>query len=100
MIELIIFIVLVVSLVGALIILLRKLSALLLLPQNGSHDVPHDHIIVKTKNKVKEFFIYIEKQIFLHKLLSWLKVIILKVERRIDNLLHGIRKKAQQVDKK
>ena len=40
-----------------------------------------------------------EKQIFMHKFLSWTKVMTLKIETRIDALLQKIRKKAQQVDK-
>ena len=46
-----------------------------------------------------KIFLFFEKQIFLHKLLSWVKVMTLKIETRVDHPLHKIRKKAQEVDK-
>ena len=52
------------------------------------------------KKKVKEVSVFFEKQIFLHKLLSWVKVMTLKIETRVDALLHNIRRKAQQKVKK
>jgi len=41
----------------------------------------------------------LEKQIFLHKLLSWIKCLTIKIEVKVDNWLHSIRKKAQKIDK-
>ena len=98
-IESIILAVLVVSLAGTLLILTRKLPALSSLPQNGTTGIRQHHIILNIENKIKEISVFFEKQIFWHKLLSWVKIITLKLETRIDVLLHKIRKKAQQVER-
>ena len=80
--------------------LARKIPVLNSLPQNGSIGIKKHHIILDIENRIKEILVSFEKQIFLHKLLSKLKVIILKIETKIDALLHGIRRKAQQIDKR
>lgn len=99
MIELIVLIIFICSLGGALFILIKKIPVLNDLPQNGSIGFKKHPIVSDIENKIKEFFIYFEKQIFLHKFLSWVKVITLKVETKIDSLLHSIRRKAQKIDK-
>jgi len=99
LIELIVLIVFVCSFVGVLFILARKIPSLTLLPHNGSAGIRGHHIIASTENKIKEIVTFFEKQIFLHKFLSWVKVLTLRVETRIDVLLHKIRKKAQQIEK-
>ena len=99
MIELIAAIILVISLGGALFILVRKVPVLATLSQNGSTGIKDHRIVLSIGNKVKEVFLAFEKQIFLHKFLSWVKVMTLRIETRIDVLLHKIRKKAQEVDK-
>ena len=80
-------------------ILARKIPVLNTLPQNGHHGIKKHHIILDIENKVKDFFIAVEKQIFLHKFLSWVKVLTLKIETKVDNSLHNIRRKAQKIDK-
>ena len=99
LIESIILIIFVISLGGILFILARKLPVLNSLPQNGSTGIREHHIILNIENKIKNVFVYFEKQIYMHKFLSWVKVITLKIETRIDALLQKIRKKAQQVDR-
>ena len=58
-------------------------------------------LVSKIGKKVKSsYFHFFEKQMLMHKLLSITKVWTLRAERKIDSLLHGIRKKAQEIDKK
>ena len=83
-----------------MLILVRKIPVLNSLPQNGSAGIREHHIILDIENKIKNVFVFFEKQIFMHKFLSWVKIMTLKIETRVDHLLHKLRKKAQQVDKK
>jgi len=97
--ELTISIIFILSLGGTLFILARKIPVLNSLPQNGTTGIKKHQIILDTENKIKEILISFEKQILLHKFLSWVKVMTLKIETRVDMMLHIIRKKAQQIDK-
>jgi hypothetical protein len=99
LVESIVLIIFICSLGGVLLILIRKIPVLNDLPQNGSIGFKKHPVVSNIENKIKEFFIYFEKQIFLHKFLSWVKVMTMKIEVKIDHLLHGIRKKAQKIDK-
>jgi hypothetical protein len=96
LIESIVLTILICSFGGALFILVRKIPVLNSLPQNGDTGIKKHPIILNTENRIKEVLISFEKQIFLHKFLSWIKIMTLKVETRIDVLLHKIRKKAQE----
>lgn len=87
------------SLGGIILILARKLPLLNSLPQNGSADIRKHHIILNIEKRVRDVFVIFEKQILLHKFLSWTKVMVLKIETQIDVLLHKIRRKAQEVEK-
>lgn len=95
-IESIILAIFVCSLGGVILILVRKLPELNSLPQIGSAGIREHHIILNIEAKIKGFLSLIEKQIFLHKLLSWVKVMTLKIETKVDKLLHKIRNKNQQ----
>jgi len=77
-------------------ILARKIPVLNNLPQNGTTGIRKHYYIVNIEHKIKDFFIFFEKQIFLHKFLSFVKVMTLKIETKVDKSLHKIRKKAQQ----
>ncbi len=99
MMDLIFFVIFILSFGGVLFILARKIPALVTLPQNGRTGIKKHRVILNAEEKIKEAFIYFEKQILLHRLLSWVKCLTLKTETKIDHLLHNIRKKAQQVDK-
>jgi len=99
MIQLIVLIIFVLSLGGILFILARKMPILVELPQNGSTGFKKHRVILDAEKKIKEVSVFFEKQILLHKLLSWIKCLTIKTEVKIDHLLHSIRKKAQKIDK-
>lgn len=98
--ESIILAVFVFSMCGVLIILARKIPALNTLPKNGTIGIKKHHVIENVENKLKAFGLAFEKQIYLHKVLSFIKVTTLKIETKVDHLLHNLRKKAQEVEKK
>ena len=95
-IESIVLIIFVLSFGGILLILARKIPTLNSLPQNGSTGIKEHKIVLNVENKIKEVSVLFEKQIFLHKFFSWVKVMTLKIETRVDIVLRNIRKKAQQ----
>jgi len=99
-IESIFLIIFLCSLGGILFIIIKKLPVLSSLPNHGTTGIKKHRIILDVENKIKDIQIYFEKQIFLHKLLSWVKIMTLKVETKVDYFLHRIRKNAQQVEKK
>ncbi len=100
MIQLIATIIFLGSILGIIIILYRKVPALVKLPQNGSYGFKKHEFIVNIENRIKHHHFYLfEKQMLLHKILSFFKVWTLKIETKIDHLLRGIRKKAQLLDK-
>ena len=100
MIQLIATIIFLGSVLGIVFILYKKIPVLVKLPQNGSAGFKKHKIILNIKDKIKyHHFNRFEKKMLLHKLLSWIKVMTLKAEVRIDAVLHRIRKKAQQIDK-
>lgn len=96
MVELIVTIIFLASLFGVAAILIRKIPVLNSLPQNGSSGIKEHKIILGIENKIKEVLVFFEKQIFFHKFLSWVKVMTLKIETKVDHLLHKIRKKNQE----
>ena len=99
-IQLIAFIILTGSLLGIFFILYKKIPILSGLPKNGHHGFKKNEFILNIEKKIKyNYFHFFEKQMLLHKLLSKFRVWILKIERKVDVLLHGIRKKAQELDK-
>ena len=97
--ETIALIILICSLGGIIFILYRKVRVLVELPQNGKTGIRDHRVILNIEDRIKDVFVSFKKQIFLHKFLSWVKVMTLKIETKIDTLLHSIRKKAQQIDK-
>ena len=100
MIQLIALSIFIVSLAVVVFMLNRKIPVLVKLPQDGHHGLKKHKIILNTEKKIKDFhFNFFKKQIYLHKFLLIVKVLTLKIETKIDALLHGIRKKAQQLDK-
>lgn len=101
MIQLITFIIFLISVLGIIFILAKKIPALIQLPQNGHHGFKKPAKVASLEKKIRDkYFHFFEKQMLLQKLLSKARVWILKIERKIDILLHGIRKKAQELDKK
>ena len=100
MLQLIAFIIFTVSTLAVVFILYKKIPVLVDLPQDGHHGFKKPALIAKIQKKIKHHHFHLfEKQMLLHKFLSKTKVWILKTETKIDHLLHGIRKKAQELDK-
>lgn len=100
MIQLIAFIIFIVSLIMVAFILVRKMPALAGLPKNGHHGVRKHSLIADAEKRIREFhFHFFSKQMLLHTILSKFRILTLRMERKIDTLLHGIRKKAQELDK-
>ncbi len=101
MVQLIALIILIISTSVVVFILYKKIPVLVQLPQNGHHGLKKPEFISKIERKIKDkHFHFFEKQMLLHKLLSFTKVWILKIETKIDKILYGVRKKAQELDKK
>ena len=101
MIQLIAFIIFILSSSVVLFVLYKKIPVLIELPQNGYSGLKKPEFISNIEKKIKEHhFHFFEKQMFLHKLLSWSRIFILKVEKKIDIILQSIRKKAQELDKR
>ena len=101
MIQLILLVIFFISLFAVFFILYRKLSVLVQLPQNGHHGLKKPKYIMDFEKKIKDHYFHIfEKKVPLHKFLSKARVWILKMENKIEVLLHGIRKNAQELDKK
>jgi len=101
MIQLIAFIIFLVSLSAAVIVLYKKMPVLAGLPQNGHHGLRKPEVIIKIEKKIRErHFHLFQKQMLLHRILSKTRVWILRIERKIDEMLHGIRQNAQELDKK
>ena len=94
--ELIAGIIFIISFGGVVFILTRNASALNDLPKNGSSGIKKYRAIAYIEEKFSKISIAFEKQIFLHKLLSWVKVITLRFETKVDQLLHSIRKRAKK----
>jgi hypothetical protein len=100
MITLIVTIIFIISALGVVFILVRKMPALAEMPRNGDTGLRDYHLILQIETKIKNIYAIFQKQIFLHRFLSWVKVMTLKAETKIDTLLHRIRRKAQEIDKK
>ncbi|OGZ71951.1 MAG: hypothetical protein A2908_02625 [Candidatus Staskawiczbacteria bacterium RIFCSPLOWO2_01_FULL_38_12b] len=100
MLQLIASVIFLISISGIAFILFKKAPLLVKLPQNGSVGFKKHDFVLQIEKKIKDaHFRLFEKQMLLHKILSLIKVWTLKIETRVDTLLHGIRKKAQQLDK-
>jgi len=84
------------SLGGIVVILARKLPALNTLPQNGSTGFKKNQIVLEVEGRIKNFYSFFARGIILHKVLSWSKCQIIKAETWIDEVLHGLRKKAKE----
>jgi len=100
MMQIIFLVIFLISLFGLAFVLYKKIPMLVTLPRNGHHGFKKPEFISKIEKRVKDtHFHFFEKQMLLHKLLSKLRIWVLKTERKIGEALYGIRKKAQQLDK-
>lgn len=93
LIDSIVLAILVCSIGGALIILVRKIPVLIALPHHGTTGLRKHRLVIDYQEKVKNILEAFEKQVFLHKLLSWVKIMTLRIEVKVDHLLHDIRRK-------
>ena len=101
MLQLIVFIIFLLSVLGIAFILYKKIPVLVELPQNGHHGLNKPKFVLKIEKRVESYYLrFFKKKIPLHRLLSKIRVLVLKIETQIYNLLHGIRKKAQEIDNK
>lgn len=99
-IELIALIILILSLGGILIILYRKIPALIKfseLIEDSSQDVNKRNLILELKARIKDF---IYGRFFLQRILCKIKILTLKFEKLVDNLLQKLRKKSKENLKK
>lgn len=100
MLELIVLVIFLVSLLGIVAVLFFKIPALVCLPENGKSDIRKNRIVVDAEKKLRSTLASFKKQTSLHKILSVAKIVILKIEVKIDKLLYTIRVKAQQKNNK
>lgn len=100
MIQLIVSIIFLVSFLAIAFILAKKIPVLVELPQNGHHGFKKSEFILSIEKRLKELHRDIfKKKVYLHKFLSLVKILTLKVEAKVDKTLHGIRSKAQKLDR-
>lgn len=101
MLETIFLIIFLFSVLTIAFLLLRKIPLLVQLPENGHHGFKKHALVLKVEQKIKEtYFHWFAKKMLLHRLLSQFRIWILKLEKQTDELLHGIRKNAQELEKK
>ena len=93
--ELIAIIILIGSILGILIILLRKIPALVELPEVVGRP-QKGNLGLKLKKKVGSVF---PKEIILQKTLSRFRILMLKIEKKTDDLLQKLRKKSKEKQK-
>jgi hypothetical protein len=91
MIELIATIIFLVSLCGIAVILYRKVPVLAQL-SNAKGRGTKRNFISETESIISDFYSVFLKQKLLHKSLSWLRIIALRTEAKLDSLLRNLRK--------
>ena len=101
MLQFIAFIIFIFSFFGIAFMLYKKAPLVGMLPKTGSHAFKKHDLVAKVEGKVKDLhFHFFSKQMLAHRVLSFIKIWTLKAETKLDHLLHGIRKNAQEMDKK
>lgn len=97
MIELIAGIVFLGSIFGMGFILVKKMPVLVSLPE-VSEGIVRENFILRLKGRIKNlpFIKSFSLELFLQKTLSKIRVLILKLENKIANLLQKLRKKSQE----
>ena len=91
--ELIATIIFFISLFGIVVILYFKLPVLSTLPKSS---LKKSKIVLGAEDRFKKATSFLYNGILLHKFLSWLKCRVIKIETLIDDVLHGLRKKAKE----
>jgi len=87
MFELIAGIIFIGSIFGIAMVLFRKIPVLAELPVVFDKN-SGERVLLEIKNKAKSIF---PKEVFLQKILSQIRIIIMKIERKIDGWLQKIR---------
>jgi len=90
--DLIAAIILTISILGISIILLRKIPILTDLPEVAEKS-QKGGLALKLKKKVEDI---LPKEIILQKTLSHFRILMLKIEKKTDNLLQKLRKKSKE----
>lgn len=97
MMELIATIILILSLIGIGIILLRKIPVLVELPEK-TEETSRENLWLKLKEKIKNIptFKSFSFEIFLQKILSKVRVLTLKIENKMAFWLQKLRERSQK----
>lgn len=95
MLQLISFVILVISLSGIALMLNRKIPALMNLPVNGKTSFKKYAFVEKFGHKTKEILEYFDHIAFIHKIVSLIKILVLKIEVKVDTILHSLRREAK-----
>lgn len=74
----------------------QKIPTLLELSSNVVVEIEKPRVVHKFETKIKKITTIFQKHVLLHKFLFSVKCIVSKIEHKIDNWLHHLRKKAQQ----
>ena len=96
MLQLIIFIIFLLSLTGIAFIAWKKIPELMELPANGKIGVQKPKFISILEKRFSKTFSVFQNRVILHKILFSVKLIVSKIEHKIDIWLHSIRKSAQK----
>lgn len=90
-----------VSMVLIFLMVSKKIPMLLELPEQGHHGFTTPRVIADVQKKIRDkHFHFFQKKMLLHGILSRSRLLILKLEKQLDTVLSGIRKNAQELDKK
>jgi len=95
MLQLIIFIVFAFSLAGIIFIAWRKIPELKELPVNGNMGGQKPKFVSFLEKRLSKVSSIFQKHVILHKILFSVKLIVSKIEHKIDSWLRIIRKSAQ-----
>ncbi len=94
MLEIIAIIIFFTSITGILILLFRKIPVLTGFPGTFENSA-RESFIFKFKNNIRERFTREKKNKFFQKTLSRIKILVLKLEKKIDNSLQKLRKESK-----
>jgi hypothetical protein len=95
MLQLIIFIIFALSLAGIIFIAWWKIPELMELPVNGNIGGQKPKFISLLEKRLSKISSIFQKHVILHKILFSVKLIVSKIEHKIDSWLRIIRKSAQ-----
>ena len=97
MITLIATLILICSILGMGIILFRKISALVKLPEvSGAFGIKIKFIQIRNKIKISKYFKLPSFEIFLQRVLSKIRILSLKAENKVSIWLQRLREKSRK----